>query len=85
MLWFLQIENSDGVLVVGSSLEVFSAFRLIRRAIELRKPMAVLNLGETRLHRFSRDNDAASSSSQPALQPLLINADCEDVLKSVIL
>lgn len=42
------LENSDGLLVIGSSLMVYSGFRFCRYASEWGKPMATLNLGRTR-------------------------------------
>lgn len=36
------------MLVVGSSLQVFSAYRFILRATELKLPICILTLGETR-------------------------------------
>jgi NAD-dependent SIR2 family protein deacetylase len=39
---------SDGLLVVGSSLMVFSGYRFARRAAELGKPVVVVNHGLTR-------------------------------------
>ncbi|WP_346838934.1 NAD-dependent protein deacetylase [Microbulbifer sp. SAOS-129_SWC] len=42
------LQASDGLLVVGSSLMVYSGFRFCRYAREWRKPMAALTLGRTR-------------------------------------
>jgi len=42
------LQQSDGLLVVGSSLMVYSGFRFCRTAKEWGKPMAALNLGRTR-------------------------------------
>ena len=42
------LEHSDALLVVGSSLMVYSGYRFCVRAAELRKPIAALNLGRTR-------------------------------------
>lgn len=42
------VDQSDALLVVGSSLTVFSGLRFVRRAHELHKPVAIVNLGETR-------------------------------------
>lgn len=42
------LQASDGLLVVGSSLMVYSGFRFCRYAKEWNKPMATLNLGRTR-------------------------------------
>ena len=42
------LKNSDGLLVVGSSLMVYSGFRFCRYAKEWGKPIAALNLGRTR-------------------------------------
>lgn len=42
------LQASDGMLVIGSSLMVFSGFRFCRHAHELAKPIATLNLGRTR-------------------------------------
>lgn len=42
------IESADAVLVVGSSLMVFSSFRFCRRARELSIPLAAVNQGVTR-------------------------------------
>jgi len=42
------VSNSDGVLVVGSSLFVFSGFRFITQAKEEGIPIAILNIGKTR-------------------------------------
>ena len=42
------VENADGLLVVGSSLMAYSAFRLCRTTAERGKPLIALNLGKTR-------------------------------------
>ena len=42
------LRASDGLLVVGSSLMVYSGFRFCRYAQEWNKPIAALNLGRTR-------------------------------------
>lgn len=42
------VENCDGILVVGSSLSVHSAFRHVRAASQRGVSVAILNVGETR-------------------------------------
>jgi NAD-dependent SIR2 family protein deacetylase len=42
------LENADALLVVGSSLKVYSGFRFCRLARRLGKPLAIVNPGRTR-------------------------------------
>lgn len=42
------VERADGLLVVGSSLMAYSAFRLCKAIVERGKPLVALNLGKTR-------------------------------------
>jgi len=42
------VERAEALLVVGSSLTVFSGYRFVRRAAERGLPIAIVNLGETR-------------------------------------
>lgn len=42
------VESADAILVVGSSLQVFSGFRFCRRAAELGKSVGLINPGKTR-------------------------------------
>jgi len=41
-------EQADALLVVGSSLMVFSGFRFCKLAAQAGKPIAAINLGKTR-------------------------------------
>lgn len=45
---FSLFDESDVLLVVGSSLTVYSGFRFVRRANEHSKPVIIINLGATR-------------------------------------
>jgi NAD-dependent deacetylase sirtuin 4 len=45
---FALLESAEVLLVVGSSLAVYSGFRFVRRAVERGQPVAVINLGATR-------------------------------------
>lgn len=65
----LALQDSDALLVVGSSLMVYSGFRFARIAHETRKPIALLNLGRTRA-------DGIAS--------LKLDADCTAVLPSAL-
>ena len=47
-----EVESSDGVLVVGSSLFVFSGYRFVVQAKELGLPVAILNIGATRADKI---------------------------------
>lgn len=42
------VEGCDSMLVIGSSLATFSAFRLVKKAKQLGKPVGILNMGPTR-------------------------------------
>ncbi|MFG1489518.1 NAD-dependent deacetylase, partial [Oceanospirillum sp. HFRX-1_2] len=42
------LDRSDALLVIGSSLMVFSGFRFCRYAEQRGKPVAALTLGKTR-------------------------------------
>ena len=45
---YAALSRADALLVVGSSLMVYSGFRFVRRANELGLPVAVINRGKTR-------------------------------------
>jgi NAD-dependent SIR2 family protein deacetylase len=45
---YAALDQADALLVVGSSLMVFSGYRFARRAAELGKPVVVINSGVTR-------------------------------------
>mgnify|MGYP002632525677 CR=1 FL=1 len=66
---FAAVDAADSVLVVGSSMQVYSAFRLARRAHERGLPIAILNVGPTRA------DDLAA---------LHIHADAAELLPGVI-
>jgi NAD-dependent SIR2 family protein deacetylase len=42
------LQQSDAMLIVGSSLMVYSGFRFVREAALARIPIAAINLGRTR-------------------------------------
>jgi NAD-dependent SIR2 family protein deacetylase len=44
----LAVERSDAMLVVGSSLMVYSGYRFVRAMASAGKPIAAINLGRTR-------------------------------------
>lgn len=63
------VERSDALLVVGSSLMVWSAYRLVRAASEAGKPVAAVNLGRTRadaLLEFKLEAPCGEALSQTA-------------------
>ena len=62
---FEALDRARALLVVGSSLMVYSGYRFARRAAETGKPIAIVNQGRTRA-----DEVAA----------LKIDADCGDIL-----
>jgi len=64
-----RLAQSDSVLVIGSSLQVYSSYRFILQAVEQGIPIAILNIGPTRA-----DNKAT----------LRIQAKSGDVLPQLI-
>lgn len=64
------LEASDALLVVGSSLMVYSGFRFARMAYEAGQPIAILNVGQTRAD---------------SLASLKIEADCAATLQGVLI
>jgi NAD-dependent SIR2 family protein deacetylase len=65
---FDALDRAKGLLVVGSSLMVYSGYRFARRAAETGKPIAIVNRGRTRAD---------------GVATLKIDADCGDVLDHV--
>jgi NAD-dependent SIR2 family protein deacetylase len=63
------ILRSDALLVVGSSLMVWSGYRFARKAVEAGKSLAIVNRGRTRA------DDIATE---------LFNGDCEAILSAAV-
>lgn len=64
------VRHCDSVLVLGSSLTVFSSYRIILQAVEEKKDIAVVNIGPTRADD---------------LVQLKISAKCGDILPKIVL
>ena len=45
---YASVERANLLLVVGSSLQVFSAMRFVKRAVQNDTPVAIINVGPTR-------------------------------------
>ena len=66
---FRHLDKADAVLIVGSSLMVYSGFRFVQEAASLGKPVAAINLGRTRAD---------------ALLALKVEAPCESALSFLL-
>ena len=60
------VERADGLLIVGSSLMVYSGYRFAKRAGETRKPIAIVNKGKTRADELAH---------------IKVDGDCQRVLQ----
>ncbi len=67
------VEEADVLLVVGSSLAVFSGFRFPRHAARRGQPVALLNLGETRADDLATVKvEARAGAALPSLVDALL-------------
>lgn len=64
------LASAGGLLVVGSSLQVYSGFRFCRMAEKLRIPIVIVNEGETRA-----DDLATLKVEQSAMNRLVAAID----------
>lgn len=72
------IDASDGVLCIGTSLAVHSAFRLAKRAIASGTPVAILNVGQTRIEKEGLESLKVESPIGETLAELLNLLENED-------
>ncbi|KAI1791800.1 DHS-like NAD/FAD-binding domain-containing protein [Ganoderma leucocontextum] len=47
------VDTSDKLFVIGTTLATFSAFRLVKHALDQRKPVLLLNIGPTRADQLA--------------------------------
>jgi NAD-dependent SIR2 family protein deacetylase len=72
---FARMEQADALLVVGSSLMVFSGFRFCRMAAGSGKPIAAVNLGKTRADEMlALKVEASAEQALPTLVRLVSGA-----------
>lgn len=62
------VSSSDSIIVLGSSLSVYSGYRYVVQAVEEQKPVAIVNIGATRADKIA---------------DLKISAECGDVLLKI--
>jgi NAD-dependent SIR2 family protein deacetylase len=66
-------DSAEVLLVVGSSLAVFSGYRFVLRAVERGQPVALLNLGESRGDAHAQVRvDAAAGEVLPRVAEALV-------------
>lgn len=63
------VDRADSLLVVGSSLMLFSGFRFARQAADKQKPIAIVNNGKTRADEIAE---------------LKVEADCAEALSAMV-
>ncbi|KAF7664355.1 hypothetical protein LDENG_00180070 [Lucifuga dentata] len=69
-----RLEESDAVLVVGSSLQVYSGYRFLLAASDRKIPIAILNIGPTRADHLAKLKASGRCGEVlSALQPLSLS------------
>lgn len=49
----VNVESSDALLILGTSLTTFSAYRIVLQAAAAGKPIAIVNIGKTRADQLA--------------------------------
>jgi len=80
------IETTDRLLIVGTTLATFSAFRLLRHALELGKPVMMLNIGPTRAEKMEgfEKIELPSSTVLPEVVKLLGNSRIKSAIHNTL-
>ena len=68
---YAAVNAADGLLCIGSSLAVHSAYRFVQRAAANGTPIAILNVGETRAEVNSLDVLKIEGAAGPTLTELV--------------
>lgn len=68
---YAAVDASDGLLCIGSSLAVHSAYRFVQRAATKGIPIAILNVGETRAELSGLDVLKVEAPAGPSLEALV--------------
>ena len=71
---FRDVEECDRLLVIGTTLATYSAFRIVKHALELKKPVFILNTGPTRADELPgiEKVDGLSGSALPEVVRTLL-------------
>ena len=57
------LQESDSILVVGSSLQVYSGYRIVLQASQAGKHIAIINIGNTRADKLAHVKISGSASA----------------------
>jgi len=71
---FRDVEECDRLFVIGTTLATYSAFRIVKHALELKKPVFILNTGPTRadgLPGIEKVDESSGSVLPEAVRTLL--------------
>lgn len=49
-----EVERCDSLLILGSSVSTFSAYRIVLQASKLSKPICIINIGDTRADHLAK-------------------------------
>lgn len=78
---FAAVDASDGLLCIGSSLAVHSAYRFVKRAAANGTPIAILNVGETRAEIDGMKVQKIEGAAGPTLRELVRRFEREENLR----
>jgi NAD-dependent SIR2 family protein deacetylase len=76
---YAEVEAAGALLVVGSSLTVFSGFRFVKRAFEQARPVVIVNIGASRGDALAKVRvEARAGEFLPVLVAALSAVDSRD-------
>ena len=78
---YAAVDAADGLLCIGSSLAVHSAYRFVQRAAANGTPIAILNVGETRAEINGLEIQKIEGAAGPTLKGLVRRFEIEDRLR----
>ncbi|KYM93810.1 NAD-dependent ADP-ribosyltransferase sirtuin-4, partial [Cyphomyrmex costatus] len=71
------VESLDALLILGTTLSTFSAYRIVLQAIDAKKPIAIVNIGETRADKcVNLKVEGRCGDILPKIWQLNVSKDC---------
>ena len=78
------IDDADALLVLGSSCTVYSSYRLVRAAALAGKPVALVNIGETRIDDLVPQGMKFETTTDQAIEAVLASLGIDKIEESEV-